>query len=331
MQPKTQLKRKEPQNMTVYSTSVVLLWIVSTCVSGEVGAVDTKRVSRSVAIDPQPTTLCNKDNQGEVWTSPHNTPISTIWICHNSRWIPHMVTPSTGKTPQVAGMSCKDIRDTLTTDCSGPPPTGAYWVNVTDSHCCCGPEDDHQHQHEDQSIKVYCEMSMDGGGWTLVWKHSYLEVGPLNDNMKYFSNHYRPCTDIESGWCNVPYKCRLKPTEMMIVAYRNKTPRFAYKGWFNYNIDCNWRGGILVEPKKILDQCTFTSHTANKEPAPSAHKGDRRLLGIAFDKRSPTNYLVNCVTIGGQFTAPWDCRWADCDNWGSVYAKTQMTMAIYVR
>ena len=291
----------------------LLVCCLSSCLAGEI-------VSKRRAIEPLPSEPCSTSNQGEVWTSSQGTPVSTIWICQDGRWIPHQVTPSTGKTQQVAGKSCKDVRDTLTTDCSGPPPTGTYWINVTDS--CDGEQD---------SMRVYCEMSMDGGGWTLVWKHSYMEVGPLTEDMKYFSNHNRPCSNIETGWCNVPYKARLNPTEMMIVGYRNKGARFAYKGWFNYNIDHNWRGGILVEPKKILDQCTYTSWSQGKEPAPSAHEGDRRLLGIAYDKRSPTNYHTNCVTISGQFLSPKDCRWADCDSWSSSYVTTQMTMAIYVR
>ena len=286
----------------------LLVCCLSSCLAGEI-------VTKRRAIEPLPSEPCSTSNQGEVWTSSQGTPVSTIWICQDGRWIPHQVTPSTGKTQQVAGKSCKDVRDTLTTDCSGPPPTGTYWINITDS--CDGEQD---------SMRVYCEMSLNGGGWTLVWKHSYMEVGPLSENMKYFSNHNRPCTDIETGWCNVPNKARLNPTEMMIVAYRNKGARFAYKGWFNYNIDHNWRGGILVEPKKILDQCR---NNINIVPAPSTDHGDRRLLGIAFDKRSPTNYLKNCVTILGQFPSAGNCRWADCDGWD--HSSTQMTMAIYVR
>lgn len=250
---------------------IVIVFLVA-LVTREASVVASKyfakqqAITKRQAVDPLPTVTCNKANQGEVWTGSQNTPISTIWVCQNSRWIPHMVTPSTGKTPQVAGKSCKDIRDTLTNDCSGLPPTSSYWVNVTD---VCG---------EVESMRVFCDMSTDGGGWTLVWKHSYTEVGPLNDNMKYFSNHPRPCTDIETGWCNMPYKARLNPTEMMIVAYHNKSPRYAYKGWFNHNIDYNWRGGILVEPMKILDHCP-ASTSVNIEPAPSVHRGRSGVVG----------------------------------------------------
>ena len=294
--------------------------ILSICIA-EDDAVSVKHPRRRQAIESLPTAPCTKSNRGAMWTSSQGTPVSTIWICQDGRWIPHQVTPSTGKTQQVAGKSCKDVRDTLTTDCSGSPPTGTYWINVTDS--CDGEQD---------SMRVYCEMSLDGGGWTLVWKHSYMEVGPLSEDMKYFSNHNRPCTNIETGWCNVPYKARLNPTEMMIVAYRNKGARWAYKGWFNYNIDYNWRGGILVEPKKILDQCTWTDWTSGIAPAPSAAPtSDRRILGIAFDKRSPTNFFLNSDTIYNTFTTPRDCRWGDCESSSSSLRQTQMTIAIYVR
>ena len=78
---------------------------------------------------------------------------------------------------------------------------------------------------------------LDGGGWTMVWKHSYMEVLPLTTAMYYFSQHYRECSDMEAGWCNIPNKGHLQPTHMMIVAYHNKNVVWAYKGWFNWNID----------------------------------------------------------------------------------------------
>ena len=76
-------------------------------------------------------------------------------------------------------------------------------------------------------------MGINGGGWTLVWKHSAMEVLPLTESMKYFSDYYKACTDLEVGWCNIPNKDRLNPTEMMIAAYHNKRLVYAYKGIFN--------------------------------------------------------------------------------------------------
>ena len=170
-------------------------------------------------------------------------------------------------------------------------------------------------------------MSTDGGGWTLVWTHSYMETSPLSTNMYYFSDYYKSCTTHDSGWCNIPNKKRFNPTEQMIVAYHKGTIVYAYKGIFNYNIDHDWTGGVLVDFEVIIDKCTKRS--LNVQPAPSSNGGDRTLLGLAFDKVSPYQYLSNCDTISGTINSPSDCRWADCDS--STRYGTQQTVAIYVR
>ena len=70
---------------------------------------------------------------------------------------------------------------------------------------------------------------LDGGGWTLVWQHSYMEDLPLSHNMTFFSDHYKSCTTRASGWCNIPNKARFSATEQMIVAYHEETIVYAYK------------------------------------------------------------------------------------------------------
>jgi len=172
-------------------------------------------------------------------------------------------------------------------------------------------------------------MKTDGGGWTLVWQHSYMETSPLSTKMYYFSDYYKACATYASGWCNIPDKKRFNPKEQMIVAYHQGTIVYAYKGVFNYNIDHDWTGGVLIDFKKIIDPCT-NSGSPNVQPAPSSH-GSRALLGIAFDKRSPYNYLHNCDTIQGSFNSPGDCRWHDCYHSSTGKRNKQQTVAIYVR
>ena len=171
-------------------------------------------------------------------------------------------------------------------------------------------------------------MTTDGGGWTLVWKHSYLESLPLSTNMYYFSDYYKSCTTYNSGWCNIPNKKRFNPTEQMIIAYHRGTIVYAYKGVFNYNIDHDWTGGVLVDFKKIVDGCTKKG-SPNVQPAPSTNNGDHRLLGLAFDKVTPYNHDGNCDTIRGTFDSPGECRWHDC-TYPNRY-NIQQTVAIYVR
>ena len=168
---------------------------------------------------------------------------------------------------------------------------------------------------------------LDGGGWTLVWQHSYMEDLPLNLSMRYFSEDYTPCVTRASGWCNIPNKARFNPTEQMIVAYHKGTVVYAYKGLFNRNIDHNWSGAILLDFEKIIDKCY-----ANNGVQPAPQNG--LVNGLAFDKHSPYDYKANCDTYRGPITSPRDCRWGNCDLPSSIFSSNryvQMTVAIYVR
>ena len=163
-----------------------------------------------------------------------------------------------------------------------------------------------------------------------MWKNSYMETLPFSTKMYYFSKHYKSCTTFNSGWCNIPNKARFSPTEQMMVAYHKGTVVYAYKGIFNYNIDYDWTGGVLFDHKKIADNC---ARNQNIQPAPSALT-DPGLLGLAFDKKSPYNFFLNCDTVSNSLISPHDCRWLDCilpSFISSTSSRTQQTMALYVR
>jgi len=172
-------------------------------------------------------------------------------------------------------------------------------------------------------------MEIDDGGWTLVWQHSYLEDLPLSTRMYYFSDYYKSCTTKASGWCNIPNKARFCATELIICAYHSGTLVYCYASLFNRLIDYDWRGPILseVDVRKIEDKCTSNNGV---RPAPQ----NSEVVGMTFDKRSPTDYKNHCDTYRGSLTSPADCRWENCRLPSSISANNrhvQMTVAIYVR
>ena len=180
--------------------------------------------------------------------------------------------------------------------------------------------------HTSSSLQVYCDMHTDGGGWSLVWKHSYREVSNLTTSMFYHSSFFKPCTDLASGWCNVPGKIRFQPKEMMIVAYHYSTTVYAYKGTFNRNLDHDWTGATLLgNVRAITDRCT-KSRTG--VPIPIQYND---LTGMVFDKQVDRS----TDTIQGTLSNPSnDERWEECwlpSSISSSKYNVQMTMAIYVR
>ena len=166
----------------------------------------------------------------------------------------------------------------------------------------------------------------------LFWQHTYMKYNPLYTKIFYYSDYNQPCVKDASDeeWCNVANKTRFNPTEQMIVAYHKGTIVFAYKGHFNRNIDYHGTGAVLLDAKKVVDQCTSSNGVP---PAPSVHFSG--IFGLSFDKSSPTNHHCNCVTYGSGYTLtnPRECRWADCQLPSSISSstrKTGMTIAIFV-
>jgi len=180
----------------------------------------------------------------------------------------------------------------------------------------------------DDPREVYCDMDFDGGGWTLVWKHSYYEVGAVSDDMRFYSSHYRECSDLDVGWCNIPGKLTIGTTEQMVMATHQGTVVYAYKGTLNSKLDSSWDGAILASPTNLVDKCV-----SQNGHLPEPEKGGHAYLGVTFDKANNGNYTSNCDTDRYGENGS-DCRWENCTLPGNISSQsnhTQMTVLIFVR
>ena len=162
--------------------------------------------------------------------------------------------------------------------------------------------------------------------WLVVCEHVQVTyMSPLTTDMYYHNDIFKPCTDLASGWCNVPSKIRFQPEEMMIMAYHHSTTVYAYKGTFSRNLDHDWTGATLLgSVVAITDKCT---RSRTGVPIPIQYND---LTGMVFDKQADGS----ADTFQGTLSSPHDERWEECHLPSSISSSrlnVQMTMAIYVR
>ena len=121
-------------------------------------------------------------------------------------------------------------------------------------------------------------MQLDGGGWALVWKHSYFQVDTSYLSlMRTDSKHSKPCLDLSDGWCNIPNKQPTGYTEQLVAGYHKGTVVFAYKAALNPKLGVDWTGPYLKTTHRVVDKCTI-----NVGIRPSV--GTLGTVGICFDK-----------------------------------------------
>lgn len=179
--------------------------------------------------------------------------------------------------------------------------------------------------------QTYCNMnsSLAGGGWAMVWKHSYFQIDKSQlNNMRSYSSFYKPCLDLSDGWCNVPDKQPKGYKEQMVAAYHNKNLVYAYRGTLNSQLGRSNSGPYLNSATRVVDKC---KSGVGRKPSISTHSSAEP--GITFDKWSPDDFNSNCDTDWNDYKN--DCRWENCQLPSSVSptrsTHTQMTVVIYIR
>lgn len=164
-----------------------------------------------------------------------------------------------GTTQSSAVSSCQALRSQ-----SIWSPSGVYWID---------PDGGSQ----DNAFKAYCEMETDGGGWTLVWSHTFTNF--LNFKSKLNAVTPKPnwqilsvSHQVESRTSTTPPLSETDYNAMNFSRWHQLGQQVLMKSNINNWLICDPGTGSFVDWKDGSVNCNIIKHvtkTCNETHAPS--------------------------------------------------------------
>ena len=214
-----------------------------------------------------------------------------------------VVTHLIGQDPNAPGDSCKNILELQSSI-----GDGVYWVDPGGSG-------------GDDPFQVYCDMTEDGGGWTLVYKWSHTQDHPRPN--VYSTDYLNTCNDPYGDMdqeCNIPLKwTKFQPEDILWAEY---------SGDQEFGVEFMYRQ-IYTEPTDALDNSenifpyTSSSHYIMLEDHCPSNSGTPMTTDTCSEPGPPypSRYFGEKASPGAGGNAEFGDQnnsktWWNCGHWG---------------